>query len=193
MPERPPLNQKLDGSTFRSYYYLKEELVSFCRDNGLPTSGSKEELTERIAIYLDTGKVNYVKKPSRPKNDVGIITENTVIESNFVCSEKHRAFFQDKIGNSFSFPVAFQKWLKTNTGKTYADAIEAYYRILEEKKKGKTVIDRQFEYNTYIRDFFEANPGKNLQQAICCWNYKKARQGHNCYENIDLEALKDVP
>ena len=64
--------------------------------------------------------------------------------------------------------------------------------ILEEKKKGKTVIDRQFEYNTYIRDFFEANPGKTLQQAIACWKYKKALPGHNRYEDADLTAVKDL-
>ena len=88
------------------------------------------------------------------------INENTKIEPNFVCSEKHRAFFKEHIGNSFSFNVAFQKWLKSNTGKTYKEAIVAYYQILEEKKKGKTKIDKQFEYNTYIRDFFEDNKGK---------------------------------
>uniref|UniRef100_UPI003A93F71E DUF6434 domain-containing protein n=1 Tax=Ruminococcus sp. TaxID=41978 RepID=UPI003A93F71E len=58
---------------------------------------------------------------------------------------------KEHIGNGFSFNVAFQKWLTGNTGKTYADAITAYYRILEEKKNGKTKIDKQFEYNTYIR------------------------------------------
>lgn len=31
MSERPELDRKLDGETFRSYYYLKEELVDFCR------------------------------------------------------------------------------------------------------------------------------------------------------------------
>ena len=54
MTERPDLSTKLDAATFRSYYYLKEELVSFCRENGLPASGGKEEITERIACYLDT-------------------------------------------------------------------------------------------------------------------------------------------
>ena len=192
MTERPDLSTKLDAATFRSYYYLKEELVSFCRENGLPASGGKEEITERIACYLDTGRINPVKKVYKSRKEVGVITEQTIIEPDFVCSEKLRAFFKEKIGNSFSFPVAFQKWLKTNSGKTYAQAIEAYYQILEEKKKGKTVIDRQFEYNTYIRDFFEANPGKTLQQAIACWKYKKALPGHNRYEDADLTAVKDL-
>ena len=113
-----------------------------------------------------------------------------MIEPNIVCSEKHRAFFKEKIGKSFSFNVLFQKWLKGNAGKTYGDAINAYYQILEAKKKGKTNIDKQFEYNTYIRDFFEDNQGKSLAEAIICWKYKKGLWGHNHYEKSDLVALE---
>lgn len=56
--------------------------------------------------------------------------------------------------------MLFQRWLKGNAGKTYKDAIAAYFQILEEKKNGKTKIDKQFEYNTYIRDFFDDNKGR---------------------------------
>ena len=193
MVERPILDQNLDGKTFRSFYYLKEELVAFCRLNGLSVSGGKLELTERIAEFLDTGTVAVPIKSSgsskRAKVHIGELTEETIIEENFVCSEKHRAFFKEKIGKRFSFNVLFQKWLKEHAGKTYGDAIEAYFCILEEKKEGKRVIDKQFEYNTYIRDFFEANPGRSLTDAITCWNYKKRLQGHNRYEASDLSAL----
>ena len=114
-----------------------------------------------------------------------------LIEANIVCSEKHRAFFKEKIGKTFSFNVTFQKWLKSNAGKTYADAIRAYYAILEEKEKSKTVIDKQFEYNTYIRDFFADNNGMSLENAIKCWEYKKSLKGHNHYEKSDLIALEN--
>ncbi len=80
----------------------------------------------------------------------------------------------------------FQKWLKTNFGKTYGEAINAYYVLLEEKKKNKTTIDKQFEYNTYIRDFFECNKGKNLNDTIKCWKYKKSLPGSNKYDDSDL-------
>lgn len=189
MEIRPELNKKLDGQTFRSYYYLKKELVDFCRENGLPVSGGKIELTDRIAYFLDTGKILKATEKKKPTMRVSLITEDTLVETDIVCSEKHRAFFKDKIGKSFSFNVSFQKWLKENAGKTYADAIKAYYQILEEKKKGKTNIDRQFEYNTYIRAFFEDNQGKSLEEAIICWKHKKSLKGHNRYEKSDLIAL----
>lgn len=190
MSDRPELNRQLDGQTFRSYYYLKDELVAFCRENNLPVSGGKLELTERIAYFLDTGDILKTSPNRKRTVNVGLITEHTMIEPNIVCSEKHRAFFKEKIGKSFSFNVLFQKWLKGNAGKTYGDAINAYYQILEAKKKGKTNIDKQFEYNTYIRDFFEDNQGKSLAETIICWKYKKGLWGHNHYEKSDLVALE---
>lgn len=190
MIDRPKLDKNLDGKTFREFYYLKKELVDFCRRYGLSTSGGKLKITERIAHFLDTGEVIAAKKVQKKSQIIGNITTDTEIEPNFVCSEKHRAFFKEHIGNEFSFNVAFQKWLKGNTGKTYADAITAYYRILEEKKNGKTKIDKQFEYNTYIRDFFADNRGKSLDEAIKCWKYKKQLPGHNRYEKSDLDVLE---
>ena len=189
MDKRPELSRSLDGDTFRSYYYLKEELVEFCRQNSLPVSGGKIDITNRIAHFLDTEKVEQAAAKRKASNVIGEITEDTVIESNIICSEKHRAFFVNKIGKSFSFNVLFQKWLKANAGKTYKDAIAAYYQILEEKKKSRFQIDKQFEYNTYIRDFFEDNKDKSLADAIVCWKYKKGLQGHNRYERSDLTAL----
>ena len=138
MNDRPVLNKHLDGDTFRSYYYLKEELTAFCRQNGIPASGGKLELTDRIAHFLDTGEISAASKKPKTKPVYTEITEDTLIEPNFVCSEVHRAFFQSRIGSGFTFLVPFQKWLKTNTGKTYQQAIEAYFQIQQDKKKGRT-------------------------------------------------------
>ena len=191
MNERPNLCIKLDSKTFKEYYYLKEELIEFCRKNNLQTTGGKVELTERIAKFLDTGERIVENHNTRRTKIVDEITLDTIIEDNFICSEKHRAFYKEQIGKTFSFNVLFQKWLKSNSGKTYKDSIDAYYKILEDKKQNKTTIDKQFEYNTYIRDFFNDNKDKSLEQAIKCWKYKKSLKGHNKYEKTDLIALKD--
>ena len=147
------------------------------------------EITKRIVNFLDTGKIEQPAVISINRNAVVEITEDTVIESDIVCSQKHRAFFRNRIGRNFSFNVQFQKWLKSNTGRIYGDAINAYYRIMEEKKIEKSKIDKQFEYNTYIRVFFCDNQGKSLEEAIICWKYKKSLPGHNCYEQSDLVPL----
>ena len=192
MSERPVLKAGLKSKEFLGYYYLKEELVQFCRDNGLTASGGKQELTERIAAFLDGRKVNMSSgKTSHGKKRTDPITVDSLIEENIVCSEVHRAFFKSEIGESFSFNVAFQKWLKTNTGKTYAEAVSAYHEIKNNTSGGRKNIGRQFEYNTYVRDFFEHNKGRSLDDAIRCWKYKKGLPGHNRYEDTDLEVLKN--
>ena len=191
MNQRPELSNKLDSKSFKEYYFLKEELIDFCRKNNLQTTGGKIELTERIAKFLDTGERSVENHNTRRTKIIDEITLDTIIEDNFVCSEKHRKFYKEQIGESFSFNVLFQKWLKSNAGKTYQDSIEAYFKILEDKKKNKITIDKQFEYNTYIRDFFNDNKGKSLEQAIKCWKYKKSLKGHNKYEKSDLSVLED--
>ncbi len=51
MNKRPELNKDTKSAAFRSFYYLKRELVDFCRENGLPASGSKAELTDMKLSY----------------------------------------------------------------------------------------------------------------------------------------------
>ncbi len=191
MESRPEITIGLDSRTFREYYYLKEELVAFCRDNHLPASGGKQELTERIACFLDSGIIQRPAAKRNVKHGTAIpeITPDRIIEEDFVCTETHRAFFKKQVGSCFSFNVPFQQWLKANAGKTYADAVTAYHKILKAKKAKKSSIGKQFEYNAYIRDFFADNAGKTLEDGIKCWKYKKSLKGSNRYERSDLAAL----
>ncbi|MBR2558553.1 MAG: hypothetical protein IKE95_09365 [Methanobrevibacter sp.] len=186
---RPALTVNLSSEEFKEYYFLKEELKDFCRSEGLNVSGSKADLEKRIIHYLDTGKEpdsdSVLKRPG--KKESGEITLDAKIGKNFKCSEDKREFFEREIGKGFKFKVKFQKWLKSNPEKTYADAIEAYFEI--QNSKEKTEIGRQFQYNQYIRDFFEDNEDMGLKDAIKCWNYKKSLKGHNRYEKKDLNIL----
>lgn len=190
--ERPQLNEIRDSKEFRSYYYLLAELKEYCKMNGLPVSGGKQEINDRIACFIDTGEVLRPVAKSRTAKRMTEITFDSTIEPDIRCSEVHRRFFEEAIGPSFIFPVAFQKWLKDNAGKTYREAVAAYDEIREERRSRPTVIDRQFEYNTYIRDFFADNPGHQLEAAIRCWKYKKSRPGHNRYEASDLDHEEDT-
>ena len=197
------LNKELSSAEFKEYYFLKEELKEFCRNEGLKISGSKNQLEKRIIYYLDTGKslddsnsIEKDDKPIRPnfqksdKTKASISKEirlDSILGENFKCSEDKRDFFEKEIGKGFKFKVKFQKWLKANPDKTYQDAIHAYHEL--QNSNEKTVIDKQFQYNQYIRDFFKDNADKTLTDAIKCWNYKKSLKGHNRYENSDLDAL----
>ena len=208
---RPPLTKDMESKDFKEYYFLKEELKEFCRNEGLKLSGSKNQLEEKIIYYLDTGKsldeskisennnennnenndklTNFNSNKFNLNDDESEIRLDSLLGENFKCSEDKREFFEREIGKGFKFKVKFQKWLKANPDKTYQDAINAYHEL--QNSNEKTKIDKQFQYNQYIRDFFEDNDGKTLKDAIKCWNYKKSIKGHNKYEKSDLDILTD--
>lgn len=182
------LTRNLNAEEFKEYYFLKEDLKNFCRMEGLKVSGSKQDLENRIIHYLATGEKltePNIKQHSKESNFE--ISMDSKLGENFRCSEDKRQFFEREIGKGFKFKVNFQKWLKANPDKTYREAIDAYYEI--QNSNEKTEIGKQFQYNQYIRDFFEDNDGKSMEDAIKCWNYKKNLKGHNKYEKSDLRAL----
>lgn len=148
------LNSQLTRDEFKEHYFLKEDMVDFCRENGLKISGNKKELEERIIHYLTTGeKINNSKNIKRTKKHSNISLDTTIGED-FICSQEVRKFFEEKIGSNFKFKVDFQKWLKNNPDKTFADAIIAYYDIQNYLKNNSTAIGNQFKYNTYILEIF---------------------------------------
>ena len=182
------LTNDLEAEEFKEYYFLKEELKDFCRQNGLKVSGSKEDLENRIIHYLETGESLEEPKTKKYSNEkLSDISRDSKLGENFRCSEDKREFFEREIGKSFKFKVNFQKWLKSNPDKTYGDAIDAYHEL--QNSNEKTKIDKQFQYNQYIRDFFEDNDDKSLDDAITCWKHKKSIKGHNRYEKSDLDIL----
>ena len=70
----------------------------------------------RKKIKIEELKRTRAEHKTQKIQSAGEIKPNNIIEENFVCSEKHRAFFKEQVGKSFSFNVAFQKWLKSNAG-----------------------------------------------------------------------------
>lgn len=156
---RPNLTKDISVENFKDFYWLKEELQSFCRDNGLSATGSKIEISDRIETFLRTGQIkkpirnSKVNKKIEQKVDLNF---DTVITENHRCSQDVRAFFKTVIPK-FHFSTYIQNYFKNNIGKTYRDVINSWYEEEERKKDPsyKKKIAPQFEYNQFIRDFFQ--------------------------------------
>lgn len=50
MEYRPDLNKEISIADFQDFYWLKEELVKFCRVEGLKTTGGKIEISQELRI-----------------------------------------------------------------------------------------------------------------------------------------------
>lgn len=194
--KRPELNTTISLDDFQSFYWLKTELVSFCRANGISASGGKIEITGRIEHYLATGKgAPTSRKPVKLSNFDWKNSElhlNTKLTDNYKNSENVRAFMTLQIGPHFKFNTEFMNWTKANAGKSLADAINEWKRIytLRKNKEHKSEIAPQFEFNRYIRDFMADNPAKTRATAIYFWNLKRQQRGDNIYSATDLLSLE---
>ena len=194
---RPRLDENISPAEFREYYWLKEELVAFCREVGIDCSGAKSDISDRIEAFLRTG-VKPQKAVAKKLETLSsfdwnneVLSPATVITDNYKNTQNVRKFFTQHIGTHFSFNVQFMNWTKANVGETLETAIAEWKRIhIQKKDKNiKTEIAPQFEYNRYIRDFLADNPDKTIAEAIHFWKLKKSRKGTNRYEKGDLETV----
>lgn len=176
--QRPPLDLEIKGSDFLAFYWLKAELVEFCRANGLPTGGSKVELTERIAHFLRTGELLLPTPRPKLKSDGQLPTLDTIITKDYRSSQVNRAFFEEIIGKKFHFSTAFQQYFRDNVGKTFREAIEYWYTLEEKTKRGeKNAIAPQFEYNRFTRAYHEQHPEATHKEVVAAWKaYRSQRR-----------------
>jgi len=183
--DRPPLATTMSLHDFKGFYWLKEELVAFCRANDIKATGSKIELAQRIEHFLITGSsdVPEENKPVRSRQQRDLkpqepLSVHTIITEAYTSSQANRAFFMSVIGPRFRFTTRFMQFCKNNVGKTYQDAIDEWYSEEWEKKNStyQTTISPQFEYNQHIRDFMQDNPDKTLRDAIHAWNERKKQR-----------------
>jgi hypothetical protein len=211
--ERPELEARPDPDVFTRFYYLEEELLAFCRQNGLSTTGSKADLSVRIEHFLRTGgppdgpeaRRAANTSPRRPaRGTPAAPSMDAEIGSSFKCTEANRAFFESVVGPRFHFSVKLQRYLRSNPTATYADAIAEWRRLDGAAASPAATagsdagvaaesnsIDPQFEYNRYIRAFFADNPGRSLAEAIACWRLRRSLPGPRAYDRTDLSALSE--
>ena len=196
---RSKLQKGISPKDFKAHYWLKEELIDFCRIIGINTSGGKIEISNSVISYLETGIVipKSEKQDKTPKSDFDWNTETlsleTVISDSYKNTENVRAFFKQLIGSNFKFNVTFMDWMKMNSGKTLGDAVDKYREIalLKKDKIYRTEIAPQFEYNTYIRDFLTNNPDRSMKDAVKSWRLKRENPGLKKYNRTDLDFLQE--
>ena len=194
--KRPELNEDISVKDFNDFYWLKSDLVSFCKKHEIDHSGGKIDIAGRIIYFLETKqrperqKIASRKPESKFDWNNETLTLETAITVNYKNTENVRLFFVTKIGNHFKFNVLFMAWMKQNIGKNLKDAVDEWDRIYLLKKGGdyKSRIAPQFEYNMYIRDFLEDNPGLAIDDARKYWALKKETRGSKRYRREDLQS-----
>lgn len=202
--KKPKLTNLTTVNDFLNYYWLKEELILFCKTYSLPSHGAKLELMERIKIFLTSGGILKDKTPKyaskNAKDSASPLTLDTPVR-HFKCDAKTADFFRKHIGNSFHFNAYLRQFspnkLKNTENITYGELIKGWI-VFEEQKKiagKKTEISPQFEYMRFIREFFINEKDKTREDAIAAWHFIKTQPGvrdyaHYCKLKKQLKQSK---
>lgn len=149
--------------TFKTIYFLRHS-VKFCKSVGISTIGLKNELSERIELFLRTGeidRINVRKMPGKPDSEAGLSLDALVI--NYKSDPKTRTFFQQHIPEFTGFSAQVQKWvterLAQNDKFTYGEIIEEHRAYLSNKKqatiqgKAVKVAHDSCQYNQFQIDY----------------------------------------
>jgi hypothetical protein len=177
---RPKLEKRLGASEFLAWYWLKEELVRFCRGEGLPAAGAKRELSARIEAYLSgealppPGKAIRKATPMPERFELA-----TMIGVGWRCSQGLRGFFEEHCGGGFHFNEALRRFIATGSGRTLAEAVALYRestgpgRDRAGRCHERREIGEQFEYNRHFREYFLAHPDATREEAVAAWKRKR--------------------
>ncbi len=170
---RPALSRALSEPEFQRWYWLKEELATFCRAEGLSASGSKQELASSISAHLASRQIPMHTRRKAYSTDMPSTFElETVIGEGWRCTQALRSFFVLKVGERFGFNEPLRNFIKSGSGLTLAEALAHYQHSL---LAGPRPIAEQFEYNNHMREYRKANPSSTHAQAVSAWWEKRGK------------------
>ena len=152
---RNKLNKNLKASEFKEYYFLKEELKEFCRNEGLKLSGSKSQLEERIICYLDTGKSSDDSNPTKNNTNFQKSNLNKAIASEEITL--------DSISNPTKNNANFQK---SNLNKA----------IASEEITLDSILGENFKCSEDKREFFEKEIRKGFKFKVLIMSFKTQKK-----------------
>ncbi len=196
---RPTPGCDMDSECFQRWYWPIKYLKQFCDLLGLPKHGTKEALRNRVFEAL--GNPGQPIKADAPKRKTTAfnwakenLTRDTIITDEISFGPNLRGFLKEEIGKSFSCHSDFMAWVRSNTGATLQDAIDAW-RVLEERKEDPTFRREIAECNNYLqylRDARDTTPGLSLDGAKRCWEYKSVRPAHGGYVVFEESDVLNV-
>ncbi len=205
MKQNNNISNPLDVQKFRNHHYSLEELIRICHDFELPSTGTKAEIKNRIAFFLETGEIKYQHRANDPA-----IKINSLVQ-----------IHKSQENNKLLYNQDFHEWLKNNSTAEQQDVVEEYYNIINNRKNSNfkstpgnskkltevprkdakipkdctnmgsnsKIQDLEEQHKIYIEAFLKDNIYALLTDAERCWEYKKNSSSDNTYAKSDLETL----
>lgn len=192
MVDRPCFSKELSVETFKNFYWYKTELVKICKDNHLPTYGTKAELNQYIIQYLNgipQSQIKVVRTNTQTSSLKAeqINSQTKLLASGFSLNAEARNFFANYFQiDKFSFKKAMaikmrQVQSEHDDSATVQDLIDAYQNGISTDNKE----EHTYQWNNFVKDFNRDERSKDYSQkmkvAAIIWSKVRDSQMEKVY------------
>ncbi|WP_125980710.1 SAP domain-containing protein [Loigolactobacillus iwatensis] len=202
MSEHPKFSNTMPVSEFLEHYWYKTELQTICRQNKLPTFGTKAELTNYLVAFLNdipSNKIKTVRKVTRQKSlkSYEITPKTKLLNSGFSLNNEARQFFTDYFHTTkFFFKKIMTIKLREvqRTKDVHADVaalIKFYLDDQNHEKSFNNAEESTYQWNNFVRDFCKdpqsTNYSNKLKVAAILWQKVKLGRGAKQYKSVLIQ------
>lgn len=208
MSKRPEFHFGMTSESFLKYYWYKTELEQICRENKLPSLGTKAELTGYIVQFLEGKSVEKIVSVRKIKRNTTkhltadqITLETKLLNSGFSLNNEARKFFANYYGvEKFTFRKAMGIKMRSvetagDTKSTVADLIAA----LESKSTSVVNNDEEktYQWNNFVKDFRQDQTSKEysdfLKVAALLWKFVRDSDANKSYSHeLLVDHMDDI-
>lgn len=158
------------------------ELRKCCAMLGIPDTGQKGKMVDRIISYAKTGVVKKNKiipdiSKSKGKPKQLLKPTSLMLHSEYKNDLKTRIFFKSLIGSHFHFTAFGIDWLnerwQDGNPPTYKEFADYWINETEKRKLKKPKPKKEWAYINFLQNYKKENPGSSKDDSIRDW--KKLR------------------
>lgn len=202
--EKDGFNRNSSVEEFKEKYWYKIDLQRICHNLGLPTYGTKYELTQYICQYLSGKNISEIKPNRKRRKDVNlcakdITLETRILSSGFRLNKEARKFFckyynVEKFSFNKAMGIKMREIERTQNGNaTVKDLIDAY----ENTNKFKANEESTYQWNNFVKDF-NADPLSKeyisrMKVAAILWQkIKESSKDKKYSRKLLLDSQNDI-
>lgn len=206
------MHQQLTLAQFNAHYFYKTELVSLCKQYGLPAYGTKAELNQYIRLYLSGEPITHIKstrkRPPHKKLTTGQLSLKTkIVGSGFKFNNEAREFFANYFGVahfSFKKEMAIIKRRAETTHDnqlTVGDLLKLYTDMVAQNTQNQvrrqTHEESTYQWNNFVKDFYasrvSAQYTNKLKVAAILWHHvKNTPQSKIYHDNLVSKYAEEI-
>lgn len=151
------------------WYWTRAELNEIAKNLGVKRTGSKADLTARLAAHLAGDPQPEQRRTRAAGHLVGPLTLDTVVPDGQRMTREVRDFLSAQIPD-FRFDAHMRAFFADPDGRTLGDAVELWHRTRDQRPEPSA----QFEYNRFTRAYRGEHPDASREQLLEAWAQYKA-------------------